>query len=521
MSIKAAREADRGSNAQLGATSGRQIAGVIDVWTQTRDNMNQLELAKHLTDDEVMLLLQRNVRGHRENTAQMLVHLGEVDERGLFRGEGYSSMFEYTVGALHMSEAETSLRIRAARFVRKFPQALEMVASGELHLSAICLLAPVVTDQTVDLLHLARHKSKSELHKLIVTYFPRPDVRSEVRKLPAHPETAPENRCGTSASAANQANPLLQLVTRENAEPAPLRTPRSGLSPDTVGLYGISQAGHEAQSGACPVGPLQLDDNHPDHRSSPTRASAPGLRTPGSQIPLSETRYKIQFTASAPLNDKLNEAKALLRREVRNGDLAAVFERALDLLIADRRKKMFGLTNRPRRKSAATSGARATGESSNEKRPNANLRDAVRAEADSCSESSSKPQARSRYLPRELRRQVYLRDEGQCRFLGPGENRCSSREYLEFHHVVPFARGGSSEVENVELRCRAHNQFEAERDYGRTVMKERAQHRQAQNLFVCPDQLATTFTQPANQAADKSNNAGRLHERSLPPWLPV
>ena len=34
---------------------------------------------------------------------------------------------------------------------------------------------------------------------------------------------------------------------------------------------------------------------------------------------------------------------------------------------------------------------------------------------------------------------------------------------LEFHHVVPFADGGATTAENLSLRCRAHNGYEAER----------------------------------------------------------
>jgi hypothetical protein len=37
---------------------------------------------------------------------------------------------------------------------------------------------------------------------------------------------------------------------------------------------------------------------------------------------------------------------------------------------------------------------------------------------------------------------------------------------LEFHHVVPFALGGPSTVENLALRCRAHNNHESEQRFG-------------------------------------------------------
>ena len=37
----------------------------------------------------------------------------------------------------------------------------------------------------------------------------------------------------------------------------------------------------------------------------------------------------------------------------------------------------------------------------------------------------------------------------------------SDRPFLEFHHVVPYAKGGTTTTENLELRCRAHNVDEA------------------------------------------------------------
>jgi hypothetical protein len=42
---------------------------------------------------------------------------------------------------------------------------------------------------------------------------------------------------------------------------------------------------------------------------------------------------------------------------------------------------------------------------------------------------------------------------------------------LEFDHIEPVARGGTSTVDNLRLRCRAHNQYEAERIFGAEFMK--------------------------------------------------
>jgi len=35
--------------------------------------------------------------------------------------------------------------------------------------------------------------------------------------------------------------------------------------------------------------------------------------------------------------------------------------------------------------------------------------------------------------------------------------------------VVPFARGGATTAEDLELRCRSHNAYEAEQEFGARV----------------------------------------------------
>lgn len=44
--------------------------------------------------------------------------------------------------------------------------------------------------------------------------------------------------------------------------------------------------------------------------------------------------------------------------------------------------------------------------------------------------------------------------------------------FLEYHHVVPYAVGGKATVENIEMRCRAHNIYEAEQVFGPLFARE-------------------------------------------------
>jgi hypothetical protein len=50
------------------------------------------------------------------------------------------------------------------------------------------------------------------------------------------------------------------------------------------------------------------------------------------------------------------------------------------------------------------------------------------------------------------------------------QGRCDERGFLEFHHVIPFADGGQTTLENLQLRCRAHNDYEARRHFDFALM---------------------------------------------------
>jgi hypothetical protein len=55
-----------------------------------------------------------------------------------------------------------------------------------------------------------------------------------------------------------------------------------------------------------------------------------------------------------------------------------------------------------------------------------------------------------------------VREGGRCGFVSVAGRRCGTRGFLEFHHVEPFAAGGIATPENIQLRCRAHNSYEAQ-----------------------------------------------------------
>lgn len=60
------------------------------------------------------------------------------------------------------------------------------------------------------------------------------------------------------------------------------------------------------------------------------------------------------------------------------------------------------------------------------------------------------PKPRREAIPRAVQREVWQRDGGRC-------VECGTREKLCFDHIVPFSRGGSNTVRNLQLLCEGCN----------------------------------------------------------------
>ncbi len=205
--------------------------------------------------------------------------------------------------------------------------------------------------------------------------------------------------------------PDVPVVVRKLPTRAATATP-ANLAPDMQHLTAIA------------------DRVEPDTVVPPGVITTPPAVTPTRHLntaalkPIAPERYKIQFTAGRETYEMLRRAQDLLRHVVPDGDPAVIIDRALTLLVKELERTKVGSSERPRAGRAVSPGAR--------------------------------------HVPAAVRRAIWQRDGGRCAFVGT-QGRCSETGFLEYHHVVPFAEGGAATSENLELRCRSHNQYESQR----------------------------------------------------------
>jgi 5-methylcytosine-specific restriction endonuclease McrA len=99
---------------------------------------------------------------------------------------------------------------------------------------------------------------------------------------------------------------------------------------------------------------------------------------------------------------------------------------------------------------------------------------ALRAERRNDKKSSQQtPDGSSRHIPATVKEKVWVRDKGQCTFVGDNSKRCGETKYLQFdHYPIPFARGGPSTVKNLRLLCATHNRYTARQVYGSDLIEK-------------------------------------------------
>jgi hypothetical protein len=200
---------------------------------------------------------------------------------------------------------------------------------------------------------------------------------------------------------------------------------------------------------------------------------------------LSADRYGVHFTADGEFRELLERVRGLAGHRLPNGDLMTVLKRGLEAYERELTKERFSLGRKHRRGQGARPASSASSASSAPTAPSASPAPTVLFEDGLPASNLPKPEVSTpepsnlgtkptpnpplkRRCPAAVARAVFLRDGQQCSYISPDGRWCSARRCLELDHIAPFAVGGESTLENLRLRCRAHNQRYAWQYFGQS-----------------------------------------------------
>jgi hypothetical protein len=158
---------------------------------------------------------------------------------------------------------------------------------------------------------------------------------------------------------------------------------------------------------------------------------------------------ELRFTVSAKLMEKLARFKELDSHVNASPNYALLLERLVDLALAQKEKKLTP-------KAAPSTSPPVVSFSTPQK-------------ISALQKNSSN---RMRAIPINIKRLVWIRDQGCCTFMDPiTEARCKSRHRIQYDHIIPFAKSGEHQVENLRLLCQTHNLLMAAQAFGKNKIR--------------------------------------------------
>ena len=161
----------------------------------------------------------------------------------------------------------------------------------------------------------------------------------------------------------------------------------------------------------------------------------------------------LQLTIRGETLEKLRRAKDMLGHTVPAGDDDAVLNRALTVLIDNLAREKHVQTANPR-----------TGRPRN---------------------------PRARRPSAAVRRVLWKRDEGRCKYISPGGHRCEETRRVEEHHLDPWGLGNDADdPEAFELRCQRHNDYEGRLYFGKRRRRGDGEVRERDGCRTPRDRLA-------------------------------
>ena len=363
-----------------------------------------------LQDSELIQKLKDMVKNERELLIEILRHLREVERRQLYLERGHSSMFAFCTETLGYSEQEAHVRIQAMRLMSSVPMVEEKIESGELSLSVAAKVqtnfrkANTPAEDKEDVIESVLGKSTRQADRELAERFPEAP-KPEVMRAVSGGLT--QMTFSISKACLEKLNRLKARSAHKNFEG------RMDLLFEELVELG-----------------LERYEKVPKKKAK----SAPNVNLSKGDAPRGQSTDEapiVQNGEVSPLNANSEEAsvdasKGYEPLVASEGDISLLANEADIPLVAS--AGVAQVADNP--SDAAVLSA-----------PKVNIK-------------------RSRYISTPVTRELWFRAGDQCEYVDSiTGRRCSCRHGLQIDHIIEFSQGGSSEPENLQLLCGAHNRW--------------------------------------------------------------
>ena len=377
-------------------------------------------------------------------------HLREIQKRRLYLRYGFSSLFDYAVRELGYSDAAAWRRIKAMRLCTDVEGVRERLQNGTMTLNAAAQLQHAFDRQERKKERAARRAPGgagfgAAAQSQEGSAPPRPAERKPAPVLDS--EARRELVEQASGKSSREVMQLLAEVDPELAAPADRVRPLGGGRWELKAVIDDEcRRGLERLQGLLShvdphltlgqlMGRLVREglDRHDPARPPRGRRVAPAKGAEQTSAPKTQAASARGADSAAPSAAKVSaQAAAEPGDEAADSSDTSAAKPATDTTSAPK-------TRRPRRQAAACA------------QPAAPPRTRT---------SAAKAGVTGRAIPAAVKREVWRRDRGRCRYVDrTSGRRCGSQHLLQIDHVVPYACGGAAEPNNLRLLCAAHHRY--------------------------------------------------------------
>ncbi len=406
-----------------------------------------------LSDDR--LLEQTKELSGIEHHLEVVVidHLREIQKRRLYLRRGFSSLFDYAVRELGYSDAAAWRRIKAMRLCAEVDGVRERLQDGSMTLNAAAQLQNAFDRQERKKERAARSAPRGAgfgagAQSQAGSAPPRPAERKPAPVLDS--EARRELVEQASGKSSREVMQLLAEVDPELAAPAErVRSLGGGCWELKAVIDDECRRGLERLQGLLShvdphmtLGQLMARlvreglDRHDPARPPRGRRAAPAKGAEQTSAAKTQATSARGADSAAPSAAKVSaQAPAEPGEEAADRPDTSAAKPATDATSAPKTRRLG--------RQAATAGV-------------------ARAAPPARTETSAAKAGgvTGRAIPAAVKREVWRRDRGRCRYVDrTSGRRCGSQHLLQIDHVVPYACGGAAEPNNLRLLCAAHHRY--------------------------------------------------------------